>query len=260
MYCLYLFLALSLASHPSFTILYNNVPYDERLETSWGFSCLVEDEGKRILFDTGGDGEILLSNMKILKVNPKDVDAVVISHIHADHLGGLWRFLEVNNKVKVYLPSSFPRRIKKRVEKMGAKEVDVKGPMKIYPNVYTTGELGGRMKEQSLMVKIDKGIVLVTGCAHPGIVNIASFAQEFLQEDLYLTIGGFHLIGMDEKNVEKIIKGLKSLGVEKIAPSHCTGGHPIEMFRQAWGEDFYDMGCGRRLILEETNHTKGGDK
>jgi 7,8-dihydropterin-6-yl-methyl-4-(beta-D-ribofuranosyl)aminobenzene 5'-phosphate synthase len=250
MYSLYLFIALALSSHPSFTILYNNVPYDERLETSWGFSCLVEEEGKRILFDTGGDGDILLSNMKTLKMNPRDVNAVVISHIHADHLGGLWRFLEVNNEVKVYLPSSFPERIKKKVEKMGAKEVDVKGPMKICTNVYTTGELGERMKEQSLIVKTDKGIVLVTGCAHPGIVNIAGFAKQFLQDKLYLAVGGFHLIGMDEKDVERIIKGLKSLGVEKTAPSHCTGGHPIEMFRKAWGKDFYDMGCGKKLVLE----------
>jgi len=247
---LYLFVALALSSPPSFTVLYNNLPWDERLEPSWGFSCLVEIGEKRVLFDTGGDGGILLSNMKILKINPKDINAVVISHIHADHLGGLWKFLQVNKEVTVYLPSSFPKRIKKRVEKMGAKEVDVQGPLKIFPNLYTTGELGKEMKEQSLMVKTKKGIVLVTGCAHPGIVSIARFAQEFLQEDLYLTIGGFHLIGMDEKGVEEIIKGLKSLGVDKIAPSHCTGGKPIEMFRKAWGKDFWDMGCGRRIVIE----------
>jgi len=250
MFFLYLFVAIALSSPPSFTILYNNVPWDERLETAWGFSCLVEDGGKRVLFDTGGDGDILLSNMKTLKVNPKNIDVVVISHIHADHLSGLWRFLQVNKKVTVYLPSSFPKRIKKRVEKMGAKEVDVQGPLKIFPNVYTTGELGKEMKEQSLMVKTKKGVVLVTGCAHPGIVNIARFAQEFLQEEIYLTIGGFHLIGMDEKDVGKIINGLRTLGVEKVAPSHCTGGKPIEMFRKAWGKDFYDMGCGKRVVIE----------
>ena len=75
-------------------VVFNNVPYKEGLETSWGFSCLIEGLDKTVLFDTGGNGDILLSNMQRLGLAPEAVDAVVLSHIHGDHTGGLapfWR-------------------------------------------------------------------------------------------------------------------------------------------------------------------------
>ncbi|MEA3432007.1 MAG: MBL fold metallo-hydrolase, partial [candidate division WOR-3 bacterium] len=84
----------------------------------------------------------------------------------------------------------------------------------------------------------------VTGCAHPGIVNIVRKAKELLNKNIYLVLGGFHLMAYSEKEVKEIIKELEELGVEKIAPSHCTGGRPIELFREAWGENFLDLGCG----------------
>ena len=76
------------------TVVYNNYPYKEDLETGWGFSCLVEGADKTILFDTGGDGAVLLGNMDKLRIDPAVVDVVVLSHIHGDHTGGLEDFLE----------------------------------------------------------------------------------------------------------------------------------------------------------------------
>jgi len=71
------------------TVIFNNIPYVHELKTSWGFSCLVQGFGQTILFDTGGNGEIFLANMKHLGADPGVVDAVVLCHIHADHTGGL---------------------------------------------------------------------------------------------------------------------------------------------------------------------------
>jgi 7,8-dihydropterin-6-yl-methyl-4-(beta-D-ribofuranosyl)aminobenzene 5'-phosphate synthase len=236
----------------SFIVLYNNVPHDKELTTAWGFSCLVKGTDKNILFDTGGDGKILLSNMKKLKIDPKEIDFVVLSHIHGDHTGGLWELLRVNNKIVVYLPESFPKDFKDRARKQGAEVVSVQNPIGICKNVYLTGELGTRMKEQSLVIDTPRGLIIITGCAHPGIVNIVRKAKKSLNNKLYLVLGGFHLIAYTEKEVKKIIKDLKELGVVKVGPSHCTGGRPIELFREAWGKNFFDMGCGATIELNIT--------
>ncbi len=246
--------AAATAQDISFTILYNNVPYNEELTTAWGFSCLIEGLEKTILFDTGGDGEILLSNMEKLKVDPQKIDIVVISHIHWDHRGGLLSFLDKNNKVTVYLPTSLPQDFKEKVKRKGANVVSIHNPVKICENVHSTGELSGFagwIKEQSLVIDTPKGLMVVTGCAHPGVVNIVRNAQELLKKErVYLVLGGFHLLAYSEPQVKRIIKNLKAIGVKKVGPSHCTGGRPIELFRKAWGEDFFDLGCGARLKIE----------
>lgn len=226
------------------TILFNNVPYDKHLTTAWGFSCLIQTPEKTILFDTGGDGDILLSNMKRLAIDPKKITSIVLSHIHGDHTGGLWRLLEENNNVTVYLPESFPERFKDEVKEMGARVVPVYKPIEIYKGVYSNGEMGVSIKEQSLVLRTGKGLVVVTGCAHPGIVAMVRHVKDWLKDRIYLVLGGFHLMGYSNDHIEKVIKELKGMRVEKIAPSHCTGQSAIYLFRKAWGEDFIDGGCG----------------
>lgn len=236
----------------SLTIVYNNVPSDTRLTTAWGFSCFIEGTEKTILFDTGGDGSILLSNMKKLKLNPKNVDAVILSHIHGDHVGGLWSLLQKNNKTIVYLPESFPNSFKQRAEKMCKGVISVSQPIEICKNVWSTGELGRWMREQSLVINTRVGLVIVTGCAHPGIVNITREAKKLLKKEIYLVTGGFHLIGYSKKEITEIIRELKGLGVKKIAPSHCSGALAIELFSQAWGKDFVNLGCGAKIKIPDT--------
>ncbi len=124
------------------TIVYDNNEYDKRLETAWGFSCLVQGLEKTILFDTGGDGLMLISNMRKLGIDPQVVDVVVISHIHYDHVGGLPGFLKANHNVSVYLPEYLPENIKNTVRESGAHLTEVCIPVKICRDVYSTGELG----------------------------------------------------------------------------------------------------------------------
>jgi 7,8-dihydropterin-6-yl-methyl-4-(beta-D-ribofuranosyl)aminobenzene 5'-phosphate synthase len=98
--------------HISITVVYDNNPYREGLSTSWGFSCLIRGTEKTILFDTGGNGSVLLSNMKRLRIEPEEIGIVFLSHIHGDHVGGLAQFLEANKNVTVFLPVSFPEKFK----------------------------------------------------------------------------------------------------------------------------------------------------
>ena len=232
------------------TIVYDNNEYDSRLETKWGFSCLVEGLQKTILFDTGGDSATLLNNMKMLKIDPAEVDAVVLSHIHGDHVGGLSGFLEENSDVIVYLLQSFPENFKDMVRLFGAQVEEVSEAKELFLGVYTTGELGNGIKEQSLIVTSSQGLVVITGCAHPGVVNIVGKAKDILAEKpVYLVIGGFHLSGAANPEIESVIEGFRQLGVRKVAPCHCSGDETRRLFREEYGEDYIDSGAGRIITL-----------
>jgi len=232
------------------TILYDNNDYDERLETAWGFSCLVEGLEKTILFDTGGDSSILLSNMAKLAIDPRDVEAIIISHIHHDHLGGLAGFLRENSRVTVYLPKHFPDNIKSVVRQSGAELTEVHQAIMICHNAYSTGELGIGIKEQSLVVESGKGLVVITGCAHPGVVNVVREAKKLLQNDIHLVLGGFHLCSMGASQIEDIVNKFRGEGVEKVAPCHCSGDLARSAFEKVYGKDFIPVAVGSKLGIE----------
>jgi len=239
-----------MAKDLNLTIVYDNNPYDKKLETAWGFSCLVEGTEKTILFDVGGEGDLLCENMKKLEIDPKEVDIVVLSHIHQDHIGGLFDFLKENHNVTVYLPESFTKEVKKDIEKAGAKLVEVKKPAQITEEVYSTGELGKRIKEQSLVIKTEKGLVVITGCAHPGIVEIVKKVKEIDSCDVFFVLGGFHLLSMKESQIKEISKEMKELKVKKIAPCHCSGDLAREIFQKEYKEDFIEAGVGKKIKIE----------
>lgn len=229
------------------SVVYDNYEFDPRLTTSWGISCLVEIDGKTILFDTGGDSPTLLGNMEKLGIDPPQIDIVVLSHIHGDHVGGLYGFLEVNNKVTVYIPSSFPDSFRERITKAGASFIDVDKPTKIWNNVYSTGELGTWIKEQSLIIDTDKGLVVISGCAHPGIANIVRKAKELLDNEVYLVLGGFHSPPLS------VVQEFRELGVQKTAPSHCTGERATEAFKDEYKDNFIKSGVGKIIKIWKWN-------
>jgi 7,8-dihydropterin-6-yl-methyl-4-(beta-D-ribofuranosyl)aminobenzene 5'-phosphate synthase len=226
------------------TILYDNHSYNHRLKSSWGFSCLIELEGKTILFDTGGDGEILLYNMRVLNRDPKTIDMIVLSHIHGDHTGGLWSLLEEKSTFRVYIPGSFPQEFEQRVKKYGAEVVRVGASLEIDRGIYSTGEMDHGIKEQSLLIHTPKGMILVTGCAHPGIIEIIKKAKAIAKEDIYMVIGGWHLSSAGEREIKTIIEAFLRLGIRKVAPCHCTGDRAIAMFKREYGENFIKAGVG----------------
>lgn len=230
------------------TVVYDNNPYDERLRTAWGFACLVETGQETVLFDTGGDSALLLSNMAVLGLNPRNVDMVVLSHTHGDHTGGLMGFLSAADRLAVYLPLSFPESFKEQVR--ARTEIrEVSSPVAIATGIYTPGEMGTGIIEESLVVRTAQGAVLITGCAHPGIDNIARRVRELGEEEIHLVMGGFHLGGKSQAEIESIIATLQDLKVRKVAPCHCTGEQALNLFRQAYGEDFIRNGVGKVLKI-----------
>jgi 7,8-dihydropterin-6-yl-methyl-4-(beta-D-ribofuranosyl)aminobenzene 5'-phosphate synthase len=128
--------------------------------------------------------------------------------------------------------------------------VDVSGPDTIFPSVFTTGELGTGIKEQALLLRTARGQVVLTGCAHPGIVEMVKAAKIQTGEDIYLVIGGFHLGGASESEVISIINSLKALGVKKAAPCHCSGQRTRELFEQHYGNEYIANGVGKVIVIE----------
>ncbi len=228
------------------TIVYDNLPFDARLKTAWGFACLVETGQTIVLFDTGGDGPTLMGNMAALGIDPRRIDAVVLSHVHNDHTGGLDALLAVNDLVTVFVPRSFPDEFKTRVSKR-VPVIQVREPMTITKNIHTTGEVDGAIIEQALIVQTNKGLVVMTGCAHPGIVEIVKRAKAY--GEVYLVMGGFHLADKSAQEIETVIAELKRFGVRQVAPSHCTGEAAIRQFSAAFGADFIQAGAGLRIAI-----------
>jgi 7,8-dihydropterin-6-yl-methyl-4-(beta-D-ribofuranosyl)aminobenzene 5'-phosphate synthase len=233
------------------TIVYDNHPYDPRLQPDWGFSCVTNFGETAIVFDTGGDGGILLENMKRLGIDPKKISAVFLSHIHGDHVGGLPAFLRQNSNVTVYVPGSFPARLKEEIRYSGANLEEVRQAREVFPGVFTTGELDGGIREQSLALRSPRGLVVITGCAHPGIVNVVRKAKEIGKDRLHLVLGGFHLGGATSSTIEEIIEIFLEWGVKKIAPCHCTGDRARKLFEKHFGSSYIPAGVGKEFTIAE---------
>jgi 7,8-dihydropterin-6-yl-methyl-4-(beta-D-ribofuranosyl)aminobenzene 5'-phosphate synthase len=240
----------SAASRPvTITVVYDNNGYRPGLETAWGFACVVQHGEESILFDTGGDGRMLLANMTAVGLDPRGLDAVVLSHAHADHTGGLEAVLQANPRLTVYLPESFPAAFKVKVRSLAAETVEVAGPLEIRPGVWSTGQMGTDIAEQALLVQTDTGLIVITGCAHPGILEMVRRAREVGKGEISMVMGGFHLGDANAATIRSVIIGLAELGIERIAPCHCTGENAMASIASAFGQGY--QRCGVGLVIQE---------
>lgn len=233
------------------TVIYDNNTYKSGLETAWGFSCFIEGMEKTILFDAGNNPFLLLRNINRLKINPGDIDLMFLSHMHWDHTGGLYGILENNPAVSVFLLESFSKRYKEDIKKFGTKIAESPKPVSICKDVFSTGELGKSIKEQSLVVRTNRGAVVITGCAHPGIVTIIKKAKDIIKDEILLVTGGFHLGAESKINTEKIISNIRKSGVRYVGPCHCTGEDAKQIFRRAYGDNSIHIGAGKVINIDD---------
>jgi len=187
--------------------------------------------------------------MAELGIRPDDVDAVVLSHIHGDHTGGINELLKRNSRVTVYLPLSFPEQMKQHIKLRGVNLVEIHEPRELFAGVLTTGELGSAIREQSLLVKTSNGLVLITGCAHPGVVNIVERTKEITRDKVYMVVGGFHLASAFRSQISYAAEMLFQLGVEKVMLCHCSGDEARKLFKGYFAENCVDCGVGKEIVI-----------
>jgi len=266
------------------TVLYDAFGKPSAMQKDWGYAALIEYGGKRILFDTGNNGDILAQNAKAKGIDLSKLDFVVMSHRHGDHMGGLAYLLSVNPKVKIFapkegfgvyggdLPSAFYRKdtslppeqryydgVPPDVMRFGAawpaanfQLVDKN--VEIAPGIHLIALVSDKpgtleLRELSLALNTPDGMVVVVACSHPGIDKIVDAAAK-INPRIHLVAGGFHLVASKDDEIEKIVSGLlDTYKVAYVAPGHCTDEPTFAALRKAFGVRYLYAGLGTTLAL-----------
>ncbi len=187
---------------------------------AFGFSALVTTPDITILFDTGPDGELLLRAMEEEGIAPEDLDMVIVSHDHKDHAGGLSRLLYEVPRLPVSAPMASAPDIARRLPRE-AVVLGERGPRALAPHVRTTGTLPGDIPEQALVMSTSNGLVVVTGCGHPGLGMLLAA----IDGNVTTLFGGFHDLSDDDV-------GFTSL--EGMVVCHCTPSKRILAHTHDW--------------------------
>ena len=276
----FLFPSLCIAEAPNrVTILYDAFGKSAAMTKAWGFSALVEFGGKRILFDTGGNAEILEHNVKALGVDLSKLDFVVISHRHADHVSGLNYLLRVNPTVKVYTPAepwgpfgwAVPNGFYRKEESLEATTryfdgnppdmlsasspwpqanfVRVDATTEIAPGVFivpTISQVPGtlELREISLAIRGPQGLIILDGCSHAGVEKILEAATK-IDPHIRVLFGGLHLVAAPDPDIQRISAALHDQWkLDYIAIGHCTGEPTFAVLQKTFGDHYIYAGVG----------------
>jgi 7,8-dihydropterin-6-yl-methyl-4-(beta-D-ribofuranosyl)aminobenzene 5'-phosphate synthase len=268
------------------TVLYDAFGRSSDMHKDWGYAALVEYGGKRILFDTGNNPDILAHNAQVKGIDLSKLDFVVMSHRHGDHMGGLSYVLKVNPAVKIYapkegfgvygadLPSTFYRKDASLPPEQryydgappdimrfgsawpGANFQLVDRNTEIAPDMHLIALVSDKpgtleLRELSLAINTPEGMVIVVGCSHPGVDKIVAAASA-INPRVHLITGGFHLVTADDSEIDRIVTALHDqFKVQLIAPGHCTGEPAFTALRRAFGDRYLYAGLGTTLFLSK---------
>src|SRR5256886_7331851 len=274
-------------SKAQITVLYDAFGKASAMQKDWGYAALIDYGGKRILFDTGNNPDILALNAKAKDVDLSRLDFVVMSHRHGDHMGGIAYLLSVNPKVKIYAPkegfgvygADFPSPFYRKDATLppeqryydgappavmrfgaawpGANFQLIDKNTEIVPGIHLISLVSDKpgtleLRELSLAIDSPDGIVIVVGCSHPGIDKIVAAAAA-INPRIHFIAGGFHLVVSNDQEIEKIVATLRdTFKVAFVAPGHCTGEPTFTALKKAFGDRYLYAGLGSTFALGAT--------
>lgn len=237
--------------HVRLTVVADDHPGAPGLRHEMGFACLVEGPQSAVLFDTGRSPEVLAENLRALGVATDAIELVVLSHGHGDHVGGLAALIgDRSRPLTIYAPSAISDAVRATAGGR-ARVAPVTGAMSIHPGVCTLGEMGDEIVEQAMVVHTARGLVVITGCAHPGIASIVERARDLMGAEVLLVAGGFHLRAAEPPEIAASVRRLVELGVRHVAPCHCTGEEATVRLEEAFGSRCHRLAVGTRLDTAE---------
>jgi len=224
----------------------NRVALDGTM-AAWGFSAYIDNGRTKILVDTGPNFRTLENNAKVIGVNLDEISAIFISHMHGDHCGALETLLNTYElDVPVFIPSKRHWGWKLKFGKL----IYVDKPMRLIDEMYSTGPLGLWLTEHSFIAKVgSNSSILVTGCAHPGILKIIEFVTKLFGFNILAVIGGMHLMGASRFELERIVKKINGFKVRHICPCHCSGEDFLKVLLNSFSGKVHRCGCGVTINL-----------
>ena len=271
-------ISLTQAAPASLTYIYGDREPENRCkdcQRAWGLVTLIEFDGQRILFDTGGDPAILEKNMKTLGLDPASLDLAVVSHQHWEMPGGVSYLVKANPKLKVISTDWTLEDLDGQgIPEANLKEMDKTLPvtpniilMKLHSRPMHGGPMG--IDEIHVMLKTTQGLVILQGCGHTEVLDVVPQSQAATGEKrVYMVSGGLHLLrpgktvkqpdgsnftipslNYSDAELEGIADKLKAAGVQKIVPTHCTGSEAEKIFEKKWGAGYINQKLGLTIEL-----------
>jgi 7,8-dihydropterin-6-yl-methyl-4-(beta-D-ribofuranosyl)aminobenzene 5'-phosphate synthase len=263
----------------------NSISFGSDLWAEHGLSFYIEAEDKAILLDSGQSGDVTLHNAEKLGISLKKVDTIVLSHGHYDHTGGILKILNKIGRVKIYAhPDALENKyslkdgktknigipFKQDALKSSVSLTLTKEPVELAGGIYTTGEVrritsyegpnpelvverNGKylpdplMDDQSIIIKVKEGLLLLCGCCHSGIINTIETVRQDHGSYPFMIAGGLHMEKAEDKRMRETVKALKGSGVKKVLPGHCSGKEITMRLKEA-GIDAADLIAGMHVI------------
>lgn len=277
-------------SPATITILMDNQAYQPELKAEHGLSMLVEKDGMRILFDTG-QTDNLQYNGRAMGVALHNLDAVVLSHGHFDHSGGLMSVVRKNPGIRVYgHPAIFESKYADHgrgkiyigmqyklqdYQKAGANFVLSESSQEIGPGIFSSGHIDrvndfervspafikdtGRNfisdnleDDGCLIIEQGQKIILILGCTHSGLINTLDLVSRKWDKDHFaLIIGGLHLSDKDSSYVTRVLERANRFKIDKLIPLHCSGLNHQALFEHYLGHRVEYGGAGKVINCGE---------
>ena len=260
---------------------------DSALRAEHGASFLIETSTHTVLFDTGQSGEVLLHNLEALGISLQQIEALILSHAHNDHTGGLPALLDHVQGIPLYAhPDLFRKRFRRTdtgprlvgtsmTRKALACKVNLKlhaEPVEVVPGVWTTGDIGARSEpggrgphhfvrqgagwiedpyrdDLSVVLETEKGLGLLCGCCHAGLLNTLGHVRTTFGRDPSVVMGGLHLLNADAPTLDHVIETLQGYGPPRLWVGHCTGDRSFLRLKAAFGEQVSLYHVGIELTI-----------